>query len=370
MKPSTSSRSDEAELVTLVAKVEEYLGKTAMGNDTDGREYESLTALWAGTGILGKESSNAGEEDAIPAWYSQAATYWEEEGNCPPTVDGVLGGFGHVSGTDVAGSRLFLEARVKPLIPSLRFGRAVDCGAGIGRVTKHLLLPMFEKVELLEQSPRLLAAAPAFIFGREATAATVAAASSAAAPAARRESGNTDWEKSVVLQKTTQKLPIVGLNGTSASPEPQHHQHQQHAREPSLERVAYLCEGMQDFDPASGVVYDVVWIQWCIGHLHDLDLVRFLGRMKAALRPGGKGVVIVKDNCCDSSVDFVVDKDDSSLTRSPAYLKALFKVAGYELRVEEEQQGFPGELFPVLMFCFTAKEDDKEEDWGGLKTSS
>jgi protein N-terminal methyltransferase len=127
---------------------------------------------------------------------------------------------------------------------------------------------------------------------------------------------------------------------------------------------------MQDFDPASGVVYDVVWIQWCIGHLHDLDLIRFLGRVKAALRPGGRGVVIVKDNCCDSSVDFVVDKDDSSLTRSPAYLKALFRVAGYELRVEEEQEGFPSELFPVLMFCFTAKEDDKEKDKGGLKASS
>jgi len=38
-----------------------------------------------------------------------------------------------------------------------------DCGAGIGRVSKLLLLPFFESVDLLEQSPRLLAAAPQYI---------------------------------------------------------------------------------------------------------------------------------------------------------------------------------------------------------------
>jgi protein N-terminal methyltransferase len=358
MEGSASSRSDEAELAALVVKVEEYLGKTATGNDTDGKEYDSLTALWAGAGILGKKTSKAAEDEedeAIPAWYSQAATYWEEESNCPPTVDGVLGGFGHVSGTDVAGSRRFLEARVKPLIPSLRFGRAVDCGAGIGRVTKNLLLPMFEKVDLLEQSPRLLAAAPAFIFGREAAA---AAAAAVAAAAVKQESGKVGYEKTVELERATRKLATVSQNGTSASA-PQ--QQQQRARDPPSGRVAYLCAGMQDFKPAPGVVYDVVWIQWCIGHLHDLDLIRFLARVKAALRPEGRGVVIVKDNCCDASVDFVVDTDDSSLTRSPAYLKALFRIAGYELRVEEEQEGFPKELFPVLMFCFTAKEEKGEE---------
>lgn len=28
--------------------------------------------------------------------------------------------------------------------------RALDCGAGIGRITKHLLLPLFEKVDMVE----------------------------------------------------------------------------------------------------------------------------------------------------------------------------------------------------------------------------
>ena len=47
----------------------------------------------------------------------------------------------------------------------LRVGRAADCGAGIGRVTKTVLLERAQHVDLVEQSPRLLAAAPRYIFG-------------------------------------------------------------------------------------------------------------------------------------------------------------------------------------------------------------
>lgn len=32
----------------------------------------------------------------------------------------------------------------------LNFGRALDCGSGIGRVTKHLLLPLFQKVDMVD----------------------------------------------------------------------------------------------------------------------------------------------------------------------------------------------------------------------------
>ena len=174
-----------------------------------------------------------------------------------------------------------------------------DCGAGIGRVTKHLLLPMFERVDLLEQSPRLLAAAPAYL---------AAAEDGAAAPEA--------------------------------------------ANPPEEPRVSYICAGMQEFAPAAGT-YDVVWIQWCVGHLHDVDLLRFLDRCKGALLP--HGCIVVKDNCCADGADFVVDKGDSSVCRSVEYLKALFRIAGFELRLEERQEGFPTELFPVFMLAFTPR---------------
>ena len=32
-------------------------------------------------------------------------------------------------------------------------GRVLDCGAGMGRITKALLLPRFEKVDMIEPAP-------------------------------------------------------------------------------------------------------------------------------------------------------------------------------------------------------------------------
>lgn len=38
-----------------------------------------------------------------------------------------------------------------------------DCGAGIGRVTKNLLLPLFDTVDLVEQNPDFLERAKDYI---------------------------------------------------------------------------------------------------------------------------------------------------------------------------------------------------------------
>lgn len=39
-------------------------------------------------------------------FYSKAKTYWKE---VPPTVDGMLGGYGHISSIDISSSRKFLQ---------------------------------------------------------------------------------------------------------------------------------------------------------------------------------------------------------------------------------------------------------------------
>ena len=41
--------------------------------------------------------------------------------------------------------------------------RALDCGAGIGRVTKRLLLPLFDTVDMVEVNQKFLDSAPKFI---------------------------------------------------------------------------------------------------------------------------------------------------------------------------------------------------------------
>jgi hypothetical protein len=94
-----------------------------------------------------------------PSWYTNALGFWDA---CEPTVEGMLGGFGVLTVEDVKGSTAFLE-KLWAMRPALGRGVVVDCGAGIGRVTKHLLLPLFASVHLLEQSPPLIAQAPAYL---------------------------------------------------------------------------------------------------------------------------------------------------------------------------------------------------------------
>ncbi|KAF2364884.1 Alpha-N-methyltransferase NTM1, partial [Trinorchestia longiramus] len=84
--------------------------------------------------------------------YGQASLYWKA---VPATVNGMLGGFAHISSTDINGSSALIKwifnQKEKP-----GHGRCVDCGAGIGRITQRLLQKHFGKVDLVEQSPEFV----------------------------------------------------------------------------------------------------------------------------------------------------------------------------------------------------------------------
>ena len=114
------------------------------GSDTDGNQYTSLSEMWA------IHSAD---------WYTRALDYYED--NCEATLDGVLGGFAQLTDVDLAGSKDFLSrlgAR------QWSEGAACECGAGIGRVTKGLLLDLgVTRCDLVESSARLLYAAPDYI---------------------------------------------------------------------------------------------------------------------------------------------------------------------------------------------------------------
>ncbi|XP_045511179.1 alpha N-terminal protein methyltransferase 1-like [Colias croceus] len=84
--------------------------------------------------------------------YEKALEYWSE---IPATVDGVLGGFGFISDIDIVGSTQFLQSLFS-LENSPGREVALDCGAGIGRITKHLLLPHFNKVDVIEPDQKFL----------------------------------------------------------------------------------------------------------------------------------------------------------------------------------------------------------------------
>ncbi|XP_050389359.1 N-terminal Xaa-Pro-Lys N-methyltransferase 1-A [Patella vulgata] len=93
-------------------------------------------------------------------FYGDAKVYWEK---ISPTVDGMLGGFAKISPTDINGSRAFLRPFMKISGGKVNNKKALDCGAGIGRITKRLLLPMFDSVDMVELNQHFLNEARAFI---------------------------------------------------------------------------------------------------------------------------------------------------------------------------------------------------------------
>ncbi|KAM8744227.1 N-terminal Xaa-Pro-Lys N-methyltransferase 1 [Acanthopagrus schlegelii] len=206
-------------------------------------------------------------------FYSNAEDYWKE---VPPTVDGMLGGYGSISSIDINGSKAFLQKFLGEGEGKTGTSCALDCGAGIGRITKRLLLPLFNTVDLVDVTQEFLDKAKTYL-GEES-----------------KRVGN------------------------------------------------YICSGLQEFVPESGR-YDVIWIQWVIGHLTDNHLVEFLRRCKKALRPNG--LIVIKDNVSYEGV--VPDEVDSSVCRDLEILHSLAGQAGLRIVQEEQQMNFPKEIYQV-----------------------
>ena len=70
-------------------------------------------------------------------------------------MEGVLGGYGSTSQIELEFSRDFIK--------DMKGKRAFDVGAGIGRITKELLLDHFEEVDLLDQSPKQIEEAKKYV---------------------------------------------------------------------------------------------------------------------------------------------------------------------------------------------------------------
>jgi len=206
-------------------------------------------------------------------FYSNAEDYWRE---VPPTVDGMLGGYGSISNIDINGSKAFLQKFLGEGEGKTGSGCALDCGAGIGRITKRLLLPLFKTVDLVDVTQEFL----------------------------------------------DQAKTYLGEDG---------------------KRVGnYFCSGLQEFVPEDGR-YDVIWIQWVIGHLTDDHLVEFLRRCHKALRPNG--LIVIKDNVSYEGV--VPDEVDSSVCRDLEIVRRLVGRAGLRIHHEEQQVNFPKEIYQV-----------------------
>lgn len=105
--------------------------------------------------------------------------------------------------------------------------------------------------------------------------------------------------------------------------------------------------GLQDWMPVDK--YDVIWNQWCLGHLTDEELKQFLTRCKTALKGGGW--IVVKENMSTNlEGKDIFDEEDSSVTRTHEKFQTLFQDAGLLLVKTELQTGFPKQLLPVRFY--------------------
>eukprot|EP00304_Pavlova_gyrans_P012487 CAMPEP_0206036048 /NCGR_PEP_ID=MMETSP1466-20131121/2513_1 /ASSEMBLY_ACC=CAM_ASM_001126 /TAXON_ID=44452 /ORGANISM="Pavlova gyrans, Strain CCMP608" /LENGTH=233 /DNA_ID=CAMNT_0053410485 /DNA_START=88 /DNA_END=789 /DNA_ORIENTATION=- len=222
-----------------------------------------------------------GDHEAFKTVTTENATkYW---GAVDATLDGVLGGYAQVSSPDAESSLAFAGH----LLQGKELGRALDCGAGIGRITRDVLIKLARKVDLVELVPKYVDQA----------------------------------------KKDLADHPRMG---------------------------EFFTSSLQEFMPAEAH-YDLVWIQWVIGHLTDEELVAFFIRCKKSLRPGGW--IVVKDNNCSPTepgiIDgrYLVDNDDHSVMRTNKVVKELFTAAGLQVQKEVRQTRFPAELCTVRMYA-------------------
>jgi protein N-terminal methyltransferase len=166
-------------------------------------------------------------------------------------------------------------------------------GAGIGRVSKNVLLHVFQKASLLECTPAFVEKARALIPAERLE--TVFPVTMQDFRASERDIGRYDlvWIQWVIIYASDEGL------------------------------VSFLCECMRLLRPGGKI---------CI-----------------------KDNVILPEPSKDDgdAEDVLLDKEDCSITRSERYLVSLAQSAGLQLVARELQSKFPKELFPVVMYAFT-----------------
>ncbi|AIO00321.1 hypothetical protein LPMP_300880 [Leishmania panamensis] len=234
------------------------------GGDTNGKTYRSTDEMW-------KAELTGDLYDPERGWYGKALEYWR---NVPATVSGVLGGMDHIHQVDIKGSRSFIES-----LPDRGINRALDCGAGIGRIAKNLLTKLYATTDLLEPVEHML-------------------------EEAKRELSGMPVGKFILASMETATLPSN--------------------------------------------TYDLIVIQWTAIYLTDDDFVKFFRQCQKALTPNG--YIFFKENCSTGD-RFLVDKEDSSLTRSDIHYKRLFSESGVRVVKETFQEEWPTDLFPVKMYA-------------------
>ncbi|ODM16817.1 hypothetical protein SI65_07782 [Aspergillus cristatus] len=118
---------------------------------------------------------------------------------------------------------------------------------------------------------------------------------------------------------------------------------------------AIYTVGLEDWHPEKK--YDLIWTQFCVGHLKDWQLIEYVKRCRDALT--ATGILVVKENLStDPNGDDMYDELDSSVTRTDAKFRNIFRDAEMNVIVSELQLGFPKttrRLLPVKFYALRPK---------------
>ena len=236
------------------------------GSDSLGAKYKTVDDMW-------KKELTGDVDDKSTGWYGKAIAYWEKQ---ETTVNGVLGGMEHVHPADVKETKEVLCSFDK-----LGRKRALDCGAGIGRIAKNVFETLgFEKIDLVEPIEAMMAQA-----------------------------------KKDLNPETLGEMYVT-----------------------SMQKMIGKLEHN----------YDVILIQWVAIYFTDDDFAAILAECKKHLNLNG--IVFFKENMVKDNV-FLVDKDDSSLTRCEKHYRAIFEAGGVTVVKEGFQKEWPKDLYPVKYWC-------------------
>ena len=192
---------------------------------------------------------------------------------------------------------------------SVRF-RALDVGAGIGRVTRDVLLHLVQDVVLVEPVEKYIQEAWTRAQFQE-------------NPVLDQESIDAEDE---TWEEIDFRVPWKGVQEKKTSVTLIQSTHQ--SLDPSKPLSSTKFVGRVGYKPSPNELedidskFDVIWCQWSLGHLSNPDLVLFLARAKQALRDP-ESVIIIKENVCaeiegSTNGGVVFDDQDSSLTRCVA----------------------------------------------------
>lgn len=224
--------------------------------------------------------------------HAASIDYWN---SVESTVNGMLGGFPHVSRIDLQGSSNFYNKlrRLSGRKSGELLPHAVDCGAGIGRIALGFLVKIAQTVDVVEPVQKFT-----------------------------DQLKESDAGKELVAAGRIGTITNVGLENWSLD-------------------VPYK--------------YDLIWNQWCVGHLTDAQLVEYLNRCRTFLAEDG--FIVVKENMStEINKQDLYDPEDSSVTRADEKFRKLFDLAGLHIFLTEVQRGFPKELYPVRVYALRPKK--------------